>query len=153
MTIRSTRPDDVAPLQEVLDNTGLFPSAMLPGMLGEFLSGTSKKEIWLTCEIDRRIAGFCHALPEALTDRTWNMLAIAICPTMQGLGAGSSLLARLEEVLHEQGQRVLIVDTSGTDDYRRTRAFYQRNGYNQEAIIRDFWEDGADKIVFWKKLN
>jgi ribosomal protein S18 acetylase RimI-like enzyme len=30
--------------------------------------------------------------------------------------------------------------------------FYKKIGYTQEAVIRDFWKDGEDKIVFRKKF-
>ncbi|MBK6785246.1 MAG: hypothetical protein IPG79_16975 [Saprospiraceae bacterium] len=47
----------------------------------------------------------------------------------------------------------MIVDTSGTDDFRLTRNFYEKLGYNKEAVIRDFWKEGDDKVIYWKKLN
>jgi ribosomal protein S18 acetylase RimI-like enzyme len=92
-------------------------------------------------------------VPEALTDGTWNMLAIAVLPARQGEGRGGALVARLEAILRDRGQRVLIADTSGTDAFARTRAFYRVNGYAEEARIRDFWAEGDDKVVFWKSLR
>jgi hypothetical protein len=37
--------------------------------------------------------------------------------------------------------------------FERTRAFYAKNGYDQEARIRDFYKSGEDKIVFRKALT
>jgi ribosomal protein S18 acetylase RimI-like enzyme len=50
------------------------------------------------------------------------------------------------------GGRVLLVETSGTPDFERTRAFYRKCGYEEEARIRDFYQAGADKIVYRKAL-
>lgn len=153
MKIRPTEHDDVADLQAVVDSTELFPSEMLPEMIGNFLSGDESSDQWLTCEVDGKAVGFCYAASEELTDGAWNMLALAVVPSLQGKGHGGALVAELEATLRDRGQRLLIVDTSGVDAFSRTRQFYRKNGYTEEARIRDFWAAGDDKIVFWKSLT
>ena len=153
MIIRATHHDDIAALQEVLNATGLFPADMLPAMLAPFFANDAPAEIWLTCEIDETPVGFCYAVPEQMADGAWNMLAIAVLPARQGAGCGTALLRHLEAHLSAEQQRILIVDTSGTAEFARTRAFYRRNGYGEEARIRDFWAAGDDKVVFRKALT
>lgn len=153
MNIRPTKYEDIAALQEVLDGTDLFPSEMLPDMVHEFLSSDEPSDIWLTCEDGGRAVGFCYAVPESLTEETWNMLAFAVLPQMQGRGVGQAITKGPEAELKDRGQRVLIVDTSGTPAFARTRQFYRKNGYAEEARIRDFWAAGDDKIVFWKSMT
>lgn len=153
MKIRPTQADDMAALKGVLRETDLFPADMLPDMIHGFLSGQEGAEIWLTATSEGKIAGFCYAIPEMLAEGVWNMLAIAVLPAAQGLGCGSALTAHLEEALRARAQRIVIADTSGTDAFADTRAFYRKNGYREEARIRDFWAAGDDKIVFWKSLN
>lgn len=152
MKIRPTKSGDIPALQIILEGTGLFPPEMLPGMLSGFLSDEPCQDQWLTCEDRETVIGFCYAAPEPLTEGTWNMLAIAVLPDSQGRGAGKAIVARLEDELRGDGQRVLIADTSGTDAFAKTRAFYKQCGYAEEARIRDFWAAGDDKIVFWKAL-
>jgi N-acetylglutamate synthase-like GNAT family acetyltransferase len=153
MKVRLTKQEDIPALNLVLDGTGLFPSDMLPDMIQGFLSTEETPDIWLTCERDGIAIGFCSALPETLTDGTWNMLAIAVLPEVQGSGAGATLVKALEDKLREEGHRIIIADTSGTDAYAKTRNFYLKIGYTQEARIRDFWAEGDDKVVFWKSLK
>ena len=38
-------------------------------------------------------------------------------------------------------------------EFAQTCAFYVKQGYAEEACIGEFYEAGADKIVFWKKLG
>ena len=140
-------------LKLLLDGTGLFPSGMLPDMLAGYLSATDVNEVWLTYEKDGHALGFCYAAPEALTEGTWNMLAIAVSPGIQGQGAGTAIISELERRLRERGHRILIADTSGRPEFEKTRKFYRANGYTEEARIRDFWSAGDDKIVFWKSLR
>ncbi len=153
MNIRPTKHDDIPALQQVLDGTELFPSEMLPDMVAGFLGNDDGSEIWLTCEHDGQAVGFCYAVPEQLADRAWNMLAIAVSPDHQGKGCGGGIAQHLEAALTAGAQRILIADTSGTDDFAQTRAFYRKNGYTEEARIRDFWAAGDDKVIFWKALS
>lgn len=152
MNIRPTNSADIPALQLVLDGTELFPSHMLPDMLCGFLSGNESESVWFTAEENGDAIGFCFASPEALTEGTWNMLAIAVLPEKQGGGTGSAIVAALENHLAERGNRLLIVDTSGKSEFAQTREFYRKNGYTEEARIRDFWAAGDDKIVFRKAL-
>lgn len=152
MKVRPTQLVDIPALKLVLDDTELFPSDMLPDMAGGFLSGEDSHDLWLTCEMDGTAIGFCYAVPEELTEGTWNMRAIAVSPSKQGSGAGAALVQELESDLRKRGYRILIADTSGTDEFSATRQFYHKNGYAEEARIRDFWAAGDDKIIFRKAL-
>lgn len=58
----------------------------------------------------------------------------------------------VEESLASQGEGILLVETSGQQSFEATRAFYRKCGYDQEATIRDFYQEGEDKIVFRKAL-
>ncbi len=153
MKIRQSKTEDIPALIDVLDATGLFPSNLLPDMVQGFLSGEPRADIWLTCEAKGEAIGFCYAVPEDMTEGTWNMLAIAVHPDKQGEGAGAALVRALEQDLRDRGHRILIVDTSGTVEFDRTRAFYRRQAYTEEARIRDFWAAGDDKVIFWKSLQ
>lgn len=153
MSIRPTKFEDIPALKIVLDETRLFPSDMLPDLVSGFIAEEKGQDFWLTCEVAGEAVGFCYAAAEELTDGTWNMLAIAVHPSEQGKGHGRAIVKHLEATLHEQGHRVLIADTSGKDEFEQTREFYRKNGYSEEARIRDFWTAGDDKVVFWKLLG
>jgi N-acetylglutamate synthase-like GNAT family acetyltransferase len=83
VTIRPSTSSDIPSLAEVADATQLFPAEMLPEMIGGYLSGGECQDFWLTLESEGRAAGFCYAVPEKLTEGTWNMLAIAVHPAIQ----------------------------------------------------------------------
>ena len=149
--IKPTTSNDIAALAAVLVETQLFQGEMLPEMLAPALAGETEA-FWLTCHHDGQAVGLCYTAPEKLADRTWNMLALAVLPGLQGNGLGAALVRAAEQHLKERGQRLLIVDTSGTEDFTLTRKFYAKNGYVAEARIRDFWADGDDKVTFRKAL-
>ncbi len=153
MNVRPTIRQDIPALQSVLKETGLFPADMLPGLLSNFLTNEDSADLWMSCEVNGTAVGFCYAVPEQLADGTWNMLAIAVHPESQGGGHGAALVRSLEAALRGRGQRILIANTSGTDEFSLTCSFYRKNGYVEEARIRDFWAPRDDKVVFWKRLD
>lgn len=150
--IRPTVRDDITALKTVLDATGLFPSEMLPDMISEFLSPDECDDIWLTGAVDGTPIAFIYAIPEPLTDRTWNLLAIAVMPDNQGSGIGGAMVAHLESMLLAKQQRLLLVETSGGSEFAQTRDFYRKYGFSEEGRIREFYAAGDDKIAFRKPL-
>ncbi len=153
MNTRETRPLDIPALQHIVEESGLFPGDMLPGMFESAQTEGPEQVVWLTCEQNGKPVAFCFAEKEALTQSTWNMRAIAVHPAVQRTGAGRALLKTLEARLLKHEQSLLIVDTSGTDTFAFARAFYKSCGYELEARIRDFWSPGDDKIIFRKALG
>ncbi len=150
--IRMVTQSDITDLKQVLDSIELFPSEMLDDIIYNYLNNSETEEIWFTAlENSKPISiGFCA--PEKLTEGTYNLYAIGVGRDFQGKGIGSKMMTYIENYLRDKGHRILIVDTSGTDDFKMTRRFYEKLNYNQEAVIRDFWKEGDDKVIFWKKL-
>jgi ribosomal protein S18 acetylase RimI-like enzyme len=151
-TIRPLRSDDLPALKHAIDSTGLFPSEMLDDMTAPFLEGAAGNEIWLTLAAPEPVA-VAYCVPERMTIGTWNLLLIAVGQSRQGQGLGSALMAHVESVLAGDGQRILLVETSGLPEFERTRRFYSGLNYEVEARIRDFYRHGDDKIIFRKALD
>lgn len=149
--IRAALLADLDRLRAVVVATGLFPPEMLPDLLAEAL-GAKPTALWLVCVTDEDVVGLCYAVPEQLTEGVWNMLALGVLPNRQGAGVGRSLVARLEKLLMDRGQRMLIADTSGTDEFRPARAFYESCGYAPVGRIPDYWAECDDKLTFCKRL-
>jgi ribosomal protein S18 acetylase RimI-like enzyme len=149
--IRPVTPDDTAALKAVIDANGLFPSDMLDDMMSGYFDGVASDDFWLTDDDDGPCAVAYYA-PERMTAGTWNLHLIAVHPDRQAKGRGAALLRHVEQALAARGERLLLVETSGLPSYERTRAFYRKCGYEEEARIRDFYRAGEDKVVFRKAL-
>ena len=153
--IRSTMPDDTAALIAIANATGLFGANQLEElgeMLSDYFGGSSDtNHFWITDD-DNGAVGVAYCEMERMTDGTWNLQLIAIRPDRQGQGRGATLLGYVEQTLAARGGRVLLVETSGLPDFERTRRFYRKCGYDEEARIRDFYKAGDDKIVYRKAL-
>lgn len=150
-SIRPMMQADLPALRSVLAETGLFPPDLLPDLAAAWLAGEAGA-IWLVGLGPDGVAGFCHARPEALTEGTWNLLALAVHPQAQGQGLGLALVAGAEVALRGAGARLCLVDTAGTPDYAAARRLYRRAGYRAVARIRGYWAEGVDKVTYLKVL-
>jgi len=154
--IRLTTPSDTNALIAVACSSGLFEPHQieeLKGMLTQYFFAQAKTdEIWVTDD-DQGTVGVAYAAPERMTDGTWNLYLIAIHADHQRQGRGTAILNFVECLLAERGQRLLLVETSGTKDFDYVRTFYRNNGFEEEARIRDFYAGGIDKVVFRKIIG
>jgi GNAT superfamily N-acetyltransferase len=147
--IRPLNAADLPSLAALIDATGLFPGEMLADMAAPHLAGT-EAAVWLVAGAAPDALAYC--VPERMTEGTWNLLLVAVHPGRQGKGIGAALVAAVEQAIAARGARILLVETSGLPDFARTRAFYPRCGFAEEARIRDFYRAGEDKVVFRKVL-
>lgn len=149
--IRRMGRTDLGRLHPVLEETGLFPPDLLEGMAGEAFDDAAQS-LWLMAEDQGGAVGFAFARPEALTEGTWNLLALAVRPAAQGKGLGGALVRGVEAALRAQGARLLIIDTSGTAEFAPAQRLYARLGFAEVARLPDFWADTVDKVTFARRL-
>jgi ribosomal protein S18 acetylase RimI-like enzyme len=154
--IRPTEPADTATLVAIAEETGVFKPleiVALREVLDDYHAQTrALGHRSITCEREGRIIGFAYYAPAAMTDRTWYLYWIAVAKGTQARGVGSALLRHAEaEIQHAQG-RLLLIETSSLPHYEPTRAFYLKHGYAADCILRDYYADGDDMVVFRKRF-
>jgi len=150
--IRAVIQKDIDELKKVVDSSELFPSEYLDEMISDYLNNTDTQDIWFAYFDDKIPTAIGYCVPEKLTDGTYNLLAIGVSQDSQRNGLATEMMKYIEQLLKLKDGRILIVETSSDDAQIGARKFYQKIGYTQMAVIKDFWKDGEDKIVFWKKL-
>jgi ribosomal protein S18 acetylase RimI-like enzyme len=151
--IRAVVKGDLDDLKAVIETSGLFPPDLLEGMVSDFFTDPGTQDIWLTKLMDGKAVAIAYCAPERLTAGTYNLYLIAVHKAFQGKGIGRELMKYIEALLKSKGNRVLLVETSGLPEFELTRKFYDHCRYTREAVIRDFYNEGEDKVVFWKKLT
>jgi ribosomal protein S18 acetylase RimI-like enzyme len=139
--------NDMFGVDEVGDLAAVFTSAV-GGDLPDH-------QWWMSVRPDGTVVAAAYVAPEPFADRLWNLYFLAVTPTEHGGGAGTGLVEHVERHLRSAGEhkaRVLIVETSSTEQYAGARAFYRARGFDEEARVRDFYGPGDDKVIFWKAL-
>jgi hypothetical protein len=59
----------------------------------------------------------------------------------------------VEVSIREKGGRILVIETSSTENYAGTRTFYLAAGYKHEATLKDLYADDDDLLIFTKRLQ
>ena len=159
-TVRPALKGDVAQIGHLAVTNAMFATEDMAGfddMLTGYIDGSLHQHQWIVAEDSAGgISGAAYVAPEPFGDRVWNLYFLAVNPARHRAGIGHALVAYIEESLRGAGEqiaRVLIVETSGTDAYQTARRFYEREGFDREANIREFYGPDDDKIVFWKRLS
>lgn len=157
--IRPVVPGDIPAVVDLAVDSGLFPaeeSGIVQTLLKDYVARTAAEGH--TCLVDDRadpdgaLEAVAYYEPRPATDRTWELTMIAVRRGGQGRGTGGHLMSHVEDDLRARGQRLLLVLTSGLASFARTRAFYDRAGYDQEARVRDYYEPGDDLVLYRKDL-
>jgi ribosomal protein S18 acetylase RimI-like enzyme len=154
--VRIIAPDDASSVIELAVSSGLFPaeeSHIVRTMMANYFGRGRDEGHVCVIDEDDGPSGVAYYEPAVATDRTWYLTMIAVHADRQGRGRGSALLRGVEEELRARDQRLLLVETSGTPGFARTRAFYRRCGYQQEAQVRDYYEADDDLVLFRKALT
>ena len=156
--LRPAVPADTPALIDLAIASGLFlPNEVEPlrGMLDDLHAGRlgadHQVQVWADDPTGPPV-GVVYFGPNAMGDRTWDLLWISVAPDHQGQGIGGELVRFAEARIREAGGRLLVIDTSSLPRFEATHAFYGRHGYDEVARIPDFYADGDSKVVFAKRM-
>ncbi|EHO5625483.1 GNAT family N-acetyltransferase [Salmonella enterica] len=154
MIIRPVEPSDVEPLLDMLQESGQFDDEGLLHVrdtLKNYFSGESD-ELWFSAE-QKGFAGIAYCAPEVMTNNVWNLLMLWISPSHQRQGVGQALMNQVERELRNKHARLLLVETSSLIDFSAARAFYSKQGFINEARIRNYYAINEDKVIFIKDMQ
>jgi len=100
-----------------------------------------------------QILGYICYGKAPLTDAVYDLYWIVVNPASWNRGTGTSLLRQAEEELRRRQARLLLIETSSQPSYEGPRAFYRRNGFEEQARVLDYYGMGDHKLIFGKTLT
>ncbi|SPD73210.1 GCN5-related N-acetyltransferase [uncultured Desulfobacterium sp.] len=115
--------------------------------------GPASDYYFVFLEKDDQLIGYSCYGPIPCTASSYDLYWIAVDPVYQRKGAGKMILDETERLIGEAGGTRVYVDTSQSEIYNTTRAFYQRCGYVFESVLEDFYAPGDGKLVCCKVLS
>lgn len=155
--IRVTLDGDRDPILRIAEGEPLFSREEIntvAELLNDYFTRADHNGyFFLTAEAEGSVAGFACYGPTPLTSGTYDLYWVAVASAYQGMGIGRALIGQVEREICRHGGRLLVVDTSGTAAYGRTRDFYEQLGFQRAATIPDFYREGDPLVLYVKQLG
>ena len=148
----AVKPEDPEEVRRIVASSGFFsPEEILVAveLVDEHLAkGLGSGYHFLFAENDGIPVGYTCFGPIACTRASYDLYWIAVAHSRRGLGIGGELLLRSLQVMAGLGGRRVYVETSSRRPYDPTRSFYRKHGFEEEAVLQDFYEIGDHKVIF-----
>lgn len=150
-------PADIENVRNIVISTGFFYDFEIPVAVelaeialkeGEEQSGY----YFLFAEVGGKTAGYSCFGPIAGTEHGYDLFWIVVHNDFRGSGIGKILLEETHCKAKEKGADFIVAETSSTEKYLPTRMFYEKNDYDKEGIIRDYYKKGDGKVIYVKRL-
>lgn len=155
--IRPATPDDTPALLALTAGTGVFKPyevEVLQEVLDDYhATRTHEDHHAVVFDTDGSPVGYAYYAPDGMAERAWYLYWIAVEKGRQGEGVGGRLLRHVEDDVKARRGRVLFIETSSLPHSEATRRFYLGQGYAVTGVLRDFYSDGDDMVVFRKRLE
>ncbi len=99
-----------------------------------------------------KVAGFvCIGL--GLGEKTYEVYWICVSEMFQGRQIGTKLIQYAEDYISHVGGRIIFIETGTSPYYERARRLYGKLGYQSQAVVKDYFGDGHDKIIYSKRIT
>jgi len=154
--LRELKAGDLPSLERILVATNAFtPAEVAVAMeLLEIVTNQPEQRDYevAVAETLGQVAGYVLFGPVPATEGNFDLYWIAVDPGAQGTGVGQRLLEHVEEAVRSRSGRMVCLETSSQGGYGRTRSFYEKAGYLLESRIRDFYQQGDDRLTYVKRF-
>jgi len=151
------RPSDKDDIRILVESSGFFSleevEIAVELVEEHLLKGLQSGYHFLFAEQFTHVVGYTCFGPAPATMNSYDIYWLVVHTAFRRLGIGKSLLTHTEDLIKKQGGRRIYIETSSKDLYETTRRFYQANSYRQEAVLRDFYRPGDDKIIYVKAIS
>jgi ribosomal protein S18 acetylase RimI-like enzyme len=157
MAIRPFRKEDLQPLVELVQATNVFREeevAVARELMEIVAEDTDQTDYVIAtyADEDNRVQGYYCVGHTPMTETTYDLYWIAVDPRAHGKGIGKQLLHHCEDLVRQQGGKLIIAETSSMEKYNKTRLFYEHHHYTEASRINDYYAPGDGLVVYIKYL-
>ena len=151
------QPSDLDAIARIVKSSGFFSAAevnLAVELANEKLTdGDANSYQFLFAEDKDMVWGYtCFGLIPA-TAGSYDLYWIAVDHHLRVRGTGTQLMKQSEDIIRSLGGKHIYAETSSRHQYRTTHRFYERCGYIQEALLKDFYAEGDSKVIYSKAFK
>ena len=157
LTFRTTpHVTDIEKIRDIVKSTGFFYDHEVDvavELIEERLhKGPKSGYHFVFAEVDGITAGYSCYGHISTTKSSHDLYWIVAHNDFRGKGIGKKLMAETYKEVKAMGGTALYAETSGREHYKPTQQFYDSLNFKLEATLKDFYDEGDDKLVYVKKL-
>jgi GNAT superfamily N-acetyltransferase len=115
--------------------------------------GESSGYYFIFADLDGITVAYSCFGPVSMSKTCFDLYWIATHNSYRGKGIGRQLLEETIRQAGNMGCKIIIAETSGLEHYSPTRAFYISNKFDLEARLRDFYDEGDDKLFYTRRIG
>jgi GNAT superfamily N-acetyltransferase len=148
---------DIQSVRDIVVSTGFFYDhevEIAVELVTERLNlGQVTGYYFVFAEVDGVTSAYSCFGPIAMSKTSFDLYWIATHNDFRGKGIGKKLLEETFIQAKEMGCKIIIAETSGLPHYAPTRAFYDSTRFELEARLKDFYDEGDDKLFYTKRIG
>jgi ribosomal protein S18 acetylase RimI-like enzyme len=148
--------DDKENIREILHSSGFFYDFEIDvaiELAQEYIEyGPESDYYFLFAEIEGRTVGYTCFGPIACTKHSFDLYWIGVHNDTRGSGLGKILMKESEKIIKDLGGKGVYIETSSREKYIPTQRFYDSCGCDLIAQIKDFYDEGDDKLIYKRSL-
>jgi GNAT superfamily N-acetyltransferase len=148
---------DITRVMEIVESTKFFYDhevEVAAELVAERLShGESTGYFFVFAEADGVTVAYSCFGPISMSKTCFDLYWIATHNDCRGKGIGKKLLEETFNQARQMGCKIIIAETSGLEHYAPTRAFYISNKFELEASLKNFYDEGDDKLFYTKRIG
>lgn len=149
--------DDPVKILEIIESTSVFSpeekNIAIELMEERLKKGGQSGYHFLFCERYGKMVGYACFGKIAGTLSSFDLYWIAVHRDLHNLGIGKALLRKSESIISEMGGDRIYIETSSRKSYEAARLFYSNCGYKKEAVLKDFYSIGDNKVIYVKEIK
>jgi GNAT superfamily N-acetyltransferase len=155
--IRRIERRDREPVLQLLHGTGAFQAHELNVALELVDTALNKPEQQdyhpYVLETDGLLLAYACFGKNPMTRATFDLYWLATRRDEMRRGYGRQLFHFVEEQIRALGGRLLVIETSSKESYAGSRAFYLKVGCVFAAALPEFYDEGDDRVIYYKSLK